>query len=175
MHLRPPSIPDIGGTACVTTVPPPHTPVAHLSRASKNAPDSRLGMRRNCAVAMAESGTRRLDTAFWRAIRNRLPTNAETRVFGCQCRALNLKPWQSPPCRAGDAKPDAEDHRGRLAAWTLRQRLLDAGLSQYEPDPLRAPMREPEHAKWIERQAEARSLTIISTLCDEVAFIVEEQ
>lgn len=53
----------------------------------------------------------------------------------CQYYALGLKPWQTPPCRLGpDAEQRPADKRGRL----LLQRLLAAGLSRYEPDPLRA-------------------------------------
>ena len=57
----------------------------------------------------------------------------------CQYEALSLKPWQSPPMYAGDERPsDASPLSGRLAAWQLRRRLLAAGLSVFEPDPVRA-------------------------------------
>jgi hypothetical protein len=39
----------------------------------------------------------------------------------------------------GDDKPrDESPVAGRVAAWELRRRLLAAGLSVYEPDPLNA-------------------------------------
>jgi hypothetical protein len=58
--------------------------------------------------------------------------------YSCQCHCLHLEPWQSPPCWAGDERPVAEDSGGHLAAWMMRQRLIDAGLSIYEPDPVAA-------------------------------------
>jgi hypothetical protein len=64
--------------------------------------------------------------------------------YACQDSALGLRPWQVPVCwiRTADdleaalARP--HDHSGRRAAGELLQRLLAAGLSRYEPDPLRA-------------------------------------
>jgi hypothetical protein len=55
-------------------------------------------------------------------------------AYGCQVRALGLKPWQSPPCY-GDAHPG---HDGHADAAVLLKRLLDAGLSRWEPDPVGA-------------------------------------
>jgi hypothetical protein len=54
---------------------------------------------------------------------------ATTAAYRCQSRALHLKPWQIPPlyCYEGDKDGEA-----------LLRRMLDAGLSRYEPDPLRA-------------------------------------
>lgn len=53
----------------------------------------------------------------------------------CQYHALGLKPWQTAPCHIRpDAEQRAVDEGGRL----LLQQLLDAGLSKFEPDPLRA-------------------------------------
>ena len=52
---------------------------------------------------------------------------------------LNLKPWQPPPCWQGDERPvDDFATAGRVAAWELRRRLLAAGLSAFEPDPVGA-------------------------------------
>jgi hypothetical protein len=60
-------------------------------------------------------------------------------AYSLQCDALNLKPWQSPPMDAGDDKPrDESPVAGRVAAWELRRRLIAAGLSKFEPDPIRA-------------------------------------
>ena len=59
---------------------------------------------------------------------------AETAAYGCQRRMLGLRPWQSPPA-FGDAHPG---HDGHLDGAALLQRLLDAGLSRWEPDPLQA-------------------------------------
>jgi hypothetical protein len=57
---------------------------------------------------------------------------AEVAKFAAYCvqgRALNLKPWETPPChaRAGDGPP-----------MELLDRMLEAGISQWEPDSLGA-------------------------------------
>jgi hypothetical protein len=63
-------------------------------------------------------------------------------AYAAQNAALDLKPWQPPPCQVRDlvARIQAGDDGifGRFAAAKLLQRLLDAGLSRYEPDPLAA-------------------------------------
>jgi hypothetical protein len=70
---------------------------------------------------------------------------AETAAYHCQDSALRLKPWQTPPCwlRTDAAVQVAlltppPDVRGRQMAAELVQELLAAGLSRFEPDPLRA-------------------------------------
>jgi hypothetical protein len=41
---------------------------------------------------------------------------------------MNLKPWESPPsCPSGDE-----------AAWQLLQKMLAAGVSEFDPNPLAA-------------------------------------
>jgi hypothetical protein len=47
----------------------------------------------------------------------------------CQRKALELKPWQSPPCDGRD-----DDKK----ASRMLDRMLDADISQWEPDPLTA-------------------------------------
>ena len=54
---------------------------------------------------------------------------AEFASYCCQVDSLNLLPHQSPPCGFIGNDPDAAD---------LLRRLLDAGLSRYEPDPIAA-------------------------------------
>ncbi|MBR0746199.1 hypothetical protein JQ582_19900 [Bradyrhizobium japonicum] len=56
---------------------------------------------------------------------------------------LGLMPWQPPPCEIANieaalAATDDEPRRGRNAAATLLQRMLDAGVSKFEPDPMAA-------------------------------------
>jgi len=61
--------------------------------------------------------------------------------FACYCvqrDALRLKPWEQEPAFVNDD----DDRRGRgsdlhriEAAIRLRNRLIKAGLSQFEPDP----------------------------------------
>ena len=59
---------------------------------------------------------------------------ASTASYHYQVRRLGLRPWQSPPCYA-DAHPG---HDGHADAMVLLDRLLDAGLSRWEPDPISA-------------------------------------
>jgi hypothetical protein len=63
----------------------------------------------------------------------------EQAAYSLQCDRLLLKPWQSPPCY-GDVDPPVDDFvgAGRAAAADLLRRLLEAGLSRREPDPLKA-------------------------------------
>jgi len=56
-------------------------------------------------------------------------------AYVCQCQALGLTPWQSPPC-----------HAHGQASLDLLDELLDAGLSQWEPDPAAA-LREAKRRK----------------------------
>jgi hypothetical protein len=60
-------------------------------------------------------------------------------AYCLQCDNLHLKPWQPPPCWADEDRP-RDDHpsAGKVAAWELHRRLVAAGLSMYEPDPVRA-------------------------------------
>jgi hypothetical protein len=65
-------------------------------------------------------------------------------AYSCQDKNLKLQPWQVPPCwlrtdrdvEAALSMP--HDHSGRREAGELVQRLLAAGLSRDEPDPLGA-------------------------------------
>ncbi|MGM4903205.1 hypothetical protein AB8B21_30160 [Tardiphaga sp. 866_E4_N2_1] len=58
---------------------------------------------------------------------------ATSAAFHCQMSALNLLPWQSPPMFAHIERPSRDEH-----AAELLQRMLDAGLSRYESDPVAA-------------------------------------
>ena len=63
-------------------------------------------------------------------------------AFSCQMDALHLKPWQPPPCWVEDPvaviNAGNDGVGGQYAAARLLRRMLDAGLSRYEPDPLGA-------------------------------------
>jgi hypothetical protein len=61
----------------------------------------------------------------------------------CQSNALSLKPWQVAPCDAepGDIDAVGFEHRCTGAASALVGRLLSAGLSRFEPDPIGALVR----------------------------------
>jgi hypothetical protein len=62
--------------------------------------------------------------------------------YSCQVDSLHLKPWQPPPCWVDDVVADINAGNdgvgGQYQAAKLLQRMLDAGLSRYEPDPLKA-------------------------------------
>jgi hypothetical protein len=64
-------------------------------------------------------------------------------VFAATCaqsRSLNLAPWQLPPFRASlaDLNQPPGDVSCRRESAKLLRRLLDAGLSPFEPVPLQA-------------------------------------
>jgi hypothetical protein len=59
----------------------------------------------------------------------------------CQQTKLNLRPWECwPPCAVEVGETDAPglEHRGISKSAALLARLLAAGLSRYEPDPVNA-------------------------------------
>ena len=65
---------------------------------------------------------------------------AQFASYCAQGRALDLMPWQSPPCHANFralSEPFGDPRAARESAELLR-RLLNAGLSRFEPDPLGA-------------------------------------
>ena len=80
---------------------------------------------------------------------------AETASYHCQGTRLRLRPWQPPPCWCRDPEGDLaagnDGIGGRYAAALLTQRLLAAGLSRYEPDPIAALARQVESARRDER------------------------
>lgn len=55
-------------------------------------------------------------------------------AYWCQCHALGLKPWQPPPLYGHLPKPNNEHAK----AAALLKRMIDSGLSKFEPDPLKA-------------------------------------
>src|SRR5262249_52830432 len=59
---------------------------------------------------------------------------AEFAAYGCQREALGMRPWQEPPCVADENDPRDRDQNARR----LLRRMLDAGVSRYEPDPMEA-------------------------------------
>jgi hypothetical protein len=54
-------------------------------------------------------------------------------AFHCQMESLSLMPWMSPPMVADVGGSNVDPH-----AVALLRRLLDAGLSRYEADPVAA-------------------------------------
>lgn len=62
---------------------------------------------------------------------------AEFAAYHQQCKNLRLKPGETPPCH-GAVNVSAPGSTGDLSFPTanrLLQRMLDTGLSQWEPDP----------------------------------------
>ena len=59
---------------------------------------------------------------------------AEFAAYGCQMHALSLRPWRDPPCHADEDETKPRDK----AAQRLLRKMLAAGVSRYEPDPLAA-------------------------------------
>jgi hypothetical protein len=77
----------------------------------------------------AEQLDEKLKDEPWHAV-------ARFAAYVCQCRNLRLPPWQSPPCWADE---DERDPRENFAdAQKLLRRMLAAGLSRFEPQPLEA-------------------------------------
>jgi hypothetical protein len=102
-------------------------------------PTDRDALSRAIAAARAEDAGRRkqIDSMLadepWESVA----------VFAASCaqsKSLGLMPWQLPPFRASLADLDQPpgDPSGRRESAELLQRLLRAGLSPFEPDPLRA-------------------------------------
>jgi hypothetical protein len=89
----------------------------------------REALKRALALARAESRGRaaqiadKLKDEPWEDV-------AEFASYCCQIDNLELKPWQDPPMFA-EIRPDPN-------ALALLVKLLGAGLSRYEPDPVAA-------------------------------------
>jgi hypothetical protein len=89
----------------------------------------REALKRALVLARAESPGRarqiadKLKTEPWQDV-------AEFAAYGCQIRNLGLKPWQDPPMYA-EIRPDQD-------ALAILVKLLGAGLSRFEPDPVAA-------------------------------------
>jgi hypothetical protein len=58
-----------------------------------------------------------------------------TASYAAQCENLKLRPWQAPPCHCRATDSDPNTYGCRPEELALRNRLLAAGLSVYEPDP----------------------------------------
>src|SRR5262249_15157416 len=79
-----------------------------------------------------------------------------------QYEKLGLRPWQYPPNYINKddipeilaAGPDPNDAQKKFEAATLATRLLDAGLSLYEPDPERA-LNDSKYRKEIQARVRA--------------------
>src|SRR6478672_6805926 len=65
---------------------------------------------------------------------------AQFAAYHQQCKNLRLKPGETPPCHGAVnlAEPGTGADESFPAANRLLQRMMDSGLSQWEPDPERA-------------------------------------
>jgi len=76
---------------------------------------------------------------------------AHSAAYACQCAVLRPKPWQPVPANEYVSVTDDDSEygpvMGRAAAAELLRRLLAAGLSRYEPDPIEALARVEAHNK----------------------------
>jgi hypothetical protein len=98
------------------------------------------------ALALAVETTRRESKARCQQIDDFLSSrpweSVATFCASCaQSRALDLPPWQPPPCTIRDiasALNMPDEQSGHRAAAMLLQRMLDAGVSRWHPDPLGA-------------------------------------
>jgi hypothetical protein len=100
----------------------------------------REALKRSIELARSHDAGRRnqidakLETESWEEV-------AMFASYVCQHRSLNLRPWQLPPCEVdvGDEdEPAMGPKGGKRSAALLLQRMLAAGLSKFEPDPIGA-------------------------------------
>ena|SRR5258705_13273761 len=55
-----------------------------------------------------------------------------------QVRNLRLKPWECPPCDTYNVKDPSDCYGQRPNEVRLLQRMLAAGVSRYDPNPMQA-------------------------------------
>src|SRR6266850_1880229 len=108
-------------------------PPSELSEVDRAAGELAIGMEKAESEVWRQRIEEDLATKPWIEV-------AEACAYGCQCRNLRLKPWQSPPIWLVGVAPEdaADDHRGGYRAAVLLQCMLDAGVSYLHPDPVAA-------------------------------------
>ena len=109
-----------------------------LSRVDREALDRALAMDHDRNPTRDTPINSRLEPERWYEA-------AHSAAYACQCAALRPKPWQPVPANEYVTVTDDDSEygpvMGRGAAAELRRRLLAAGLSRFEPDPLGALVR----------------------------------
>jgi hypothetical protein len=116
----------------------PTTEAEELSPADKAALELAI------ATTRAESPARRrqIDDFLSSPLWIRPWIDVATFCASCaQSRALDLPPWQFPPCDIGNiasALADPDEQRGYRAAALLRQRMERCGVSRWHPNPIAA-------------------------------------
>ena len=102
----------------------------------------RNALERCVQAALASKDQRRVEQVKEKLADETWTEVAEFCSYDLQMEALNLKPWESPPCWVDPADIETILAAGpgddTFEAAKLTRRLLDAGLSLYEPDPITA-------------------------------------
>jgi hypothetical protein len=106
-----------------------------LSRIDRDALERAIAMARAKGPVDREQIDDKLKTEPWLDV-------GEFAAYSCQMDCLHLKPWQPTPSWVGDIKADLaagdDGVGGQYAAALLLKKMLAAGLSRYEPDPVAA-------------------------------------
>ena len=94
-----------------------------MTRTDKEALERAMKICAEESPGRAEQLRAKLQDETWESV-------AQFASYCVQRRSLGLRPWEFSPCSAheGEAGPAAD----------LLRRMLRAGISRYEPDPLRA-------------------------------------
>jgi hypothetical protein len=105
------------------------------------------------ALEIARRDPRRAAQLEWKEKTYGWYDAAHLAAYICQCEGLMLRPWQDPPLY-GDSTDGVDDFEGagRAHAADLLRRLLAAGLSRFEPEPMQALARA-EAVKSLKRAA----------------------
>jgi hypothetical protein len=116
-----------------------------LSRVDREALERAIAIDRKRDPMSYKPINRRLEPERWYEA-------GKSAAYACQCAALRPKPWQPVPANEYVAVTDDDREygpvMGRAAAAELLRRMLAAGLSRYEPDPVNALARvEAERAR----------------------------
>ena len=90
-------------------------------------------------IEMARTYPRRSEQIDWKIKYDGWKDTAKFCAYLCQSKNLHLEIQEFPPCWLLDADDTAGPaFKRKPEAARLLKRLLAAGLSQYEPDPIRA-------------------------------------
>jgi len=105
-------------------------PTTKLSRIDRDALERALAMACRESPEQAARYEEMLRLKPWQEV-------CESAAYSMQLKTLRLKPWQCPPCdcRSDEIGLGYGNSRGEVL---LRRRMLKAGVSLYEPDPIAA-------------------------------------
>jgi hypothetical protein len=109
-------------------------PTVDLTTADRAALELAIKTVRNESAARRKQIDDKLLNESWFAV-------AAFAAYGCQSKALNLKPWECwPPCKVSPDDSDAPglEHRNIGKSAALLRQMLALGISRWHPDPLAA-------------------------------------